>query len=195
MERGFGETTMEDIAQEAGVGKATVYAHFGSKTELFAAVVREEGQLNAAAWRAVPGYSIERDLVRIGDAALNLILAPGTVAHLRSIATESRRYPELGQVYFDSGPAQLIEQLTAYLQRAATDALLDVEDPRIAASHFFGMLTGEVHLRCILGLEQKLASAHREHLVRQAVAAFVRAYSPRQRRSAARSGTKAAAAG
>src|SRR2546423_11032976 len=36
---GFGAVSMDAIAREAGVSKATVYAHFGSKEELFGAVV------------------------------------------------------------------------------------------------------------------------------------------------------------
>ena len=34
---GFGAVSMDTIAREAGVSKATVYAHFGSKEDLFGA--------------------------------------------------------------------------------------------------------------------------------------------------------------
>src|SRR5438874_12828857 len=36
---GFGAVTMDAIAREAGVSKATVYAHFTGKEELFGAIV------------------------------------------------------------------------------------------------------------------------------------------------------------
>ena len=36
---GFGAVTMDAIAREAGVSKATVYAHYSSKEALFGAVV------------------------------------------------------------------------------------------------------------------------------------------------------------
>ena len=39
---GFGAVSMDTIAREAGVSKATVYAHFGSKEELFGAVIERE---------------------------------------------------------------------------------------------------------------------------------------------------------
>ncbi|MBS1166636.1 MAG: TetR/AcrR family transcriptional regulator, partial [Proteobacteria bacterium] len=39
LSRGFSETSMEAIAQEAGVSKATLYSHYGSRDELFAAVI------------------------------------------------------------------------------------------------------------------------------------------------------------
>ena len=36
---GFGAVSMDTIAREAGVSKATVYAHFAGKEELFGAVI------------------------------------------------------------------------------------------------------------------------------------------------------------
>src|ERR1700757_1485043 len=38
LEQGFGATSMDAIAREAGVSKATLYAHVKSKEELFAAI-------------------------------------------------------------------------------------------------------------------------------------------------------------
>src|SRR5271165_4750911 len=39
---GFGAVSMDAIAREAGVSKATVYAHFAGKEELFGAVIARE---------------------------------------------------------------------------------------------------------------------------------------------------------
>jgi AcrR family transcriptional regulator len=41
---GFVKTTMEDIAYEAGKGKATLYYYFKSKEEVFASVLKEQIQ-------------------------------------------------------------------------------------------------------------------------------------------------------
>lgn len=41
-DKGFYNATVDEIAQEAGVGKGTVYRHFDSKDNLFQAVVREK---------------------------------------------------------------------------------------------------------------------------------------------------------
>ena len=42
-ERGFHDTSMNDIADAAGVTKPVLYQHFGSKRELFREVLREVG--------------------------------------------------------------------------------------------------------------------------------------------------------
>jgi len=39
--KGFHATTMEDIAQEAGIGKGTIYEYFRSKEELFQQMILE----------------------------------------------------------------------------------------------------------------------------------------------------------
>ena len=41
---GFEPTSMDVVAREAGVSKATLYAHFASKDRLFASVVSAECQ-------------------------------------------------------------------------------------------------------------------------------------------------------
>lgn len=40
-EKGFGATTVDEIAERAGVAKGTVYYHFGSKVELVEALIAE----------------------------------------------------------------------------------------------------------------------------------------------------------
>ncbi|MCE9650834.1 MAG: TetR/AcrR family transcriptional regulator [Parvibaculum sp.] len=40
-ERGFATTRLEDVAEAAGVSKATIYLYFASKDDLFKAIVRE----------------------------------------------------------------------------------------------------------------------------------------------------------
>ena len=47
VERGYGPTSMDDVAEAAGVTKPVLYDHFGSKDGLLAAVVE----------RAVHGFS------------------------------------------------------------------------------------------------------------------------------------------
>src|SRR5260370_42036486 len=49
---GFGTVSMDTIAREAGVSKATVYAHFVGKEELFGAVIGRECGLYFARFSA-----------------------------------------------------------------------------------------------------------------------------------------------
>src|SRR5689334_2299686 len=39
---GYNKTTIDDIARQAGVGKGTVYLHWNTREELFAALMKRE---------------------------------------------------------------------------------------------------------------------------------------------------------
>ncbi|MGE0597960.1 MAG: TetR/AcrR family transcriptional regulator [Dehalococcoidia bacterium] len=57
-QRGFGASSVDEVAQQAGVTKATVYYHFSSKEELYAAVrVALLEQSTAQASESVQSYS------------------------------------------------------------------------------------------------------------------------------------------
>lgn len=59
LERGFAETTMDDIAVEAGVSRRTVYRHFPGKDDLvFEQPQRWLQRFDAEVSRRVPGESI-----------------------------------------------------------------------------------------------------------------------------------------
>src|SRR6267142_6491410 len=84
---GFGAVTMDAIAREAGVSKATVYAHFTGKEELFGAIV---GRLSE---RRFGGFSVEAldpgdvaaSLTTIAHRFLDLVLSPEGIALNRII--------------------------------------------------------------------------------------------------------------
>lgn len=67
--RGFHQTSMNDIADEAGVTKPVLYQHFGSKRELFLELLRDLGgrlreAVNKATAEAVgPRQQVENGLV------------------------------------------------------------------------------------------------------------------------------------
>ncbi len=89
---GFGAVSMDTIAREAGVSKATVYAHFGSKEELFGAVIERECEQYFDRFSA--GELDPRDV----RASLTIFGPPFSRAH--SVARRDRVAPHhLGRGY------------------------------------------------------------------------------------------------
>src|SRR6266540_2249005 len=74
---GFGAVTMDAIAREAGVSKATVYAHFHSKEELFGAVIAHvsERRFHGFSVDTLDPRDIEVSLTTIAVRFLDLILS------------------------------------------------------------------------------------------------------------------------
>src|SRR5690348_8798109 len=75
---GFGAVSMDAIARDAGVSKATVYARFGNKEDLFGAVIGRECERYFASFSAGeldPG-DVRKSLRVLGRRFLELVLSP-----------------------------------------------------------------------------------------------------------------------
>src|SRR5713101_2021431 len=84
---GFGAVSMDTIAREAGVSKATVYAHFAGKEELFGAVIGRECGLYFARFSTgeLDPVNLRASLAVLGRRYLELVLSPDAIALHRII--------------------------------------------------------------------------------------------------------------
>src|SRR5690349_5618130 len=137
--------SVDAIAAAAGVGKQTVYRHFGDKQALFLAAVsaaREGsggGQVRAATGAGDP----TTDLTRMGEQILATALSPTVAALHRLTIAEIGNHPELSRQWGDTAAPYLDEQLVAYLRRCHAGGVLDVPDPARAARQFAYLLITE----------------------------------------------------
>src|SRR5215472_10581158 len=152
---GFGAVSMDSIAREARVSKATVYAHFGSKEELFGAVIERECERYFASFS--PGEldpsDVRASLTVLGRRFLELILSPDGIALHRIISGEVSRFPMLGEIFWRAGPERQRIQIEAFLRSAAASGVLSFSDTRLAAEQFISLVRGEIQLRRLLRLE------------------------------------------
>ena len=168
LEVGYAAASMDSVAARAGVSKATSYAHFSSKDQLFAAMIRRRCDRNSTFAPVDPALDARATLSVVGQRVLDLLLLPDTLAMFRVVVAESARQPDLAQAFYASGPgagraeiAQVIADLTA---RGAIRA----DDPARLADLFIGMLRTDLFMRTLLGLAQP-TEAERAEAVAAAV--------------------------
>ncbi len=183
LEQGFGAASMDAIARTAGVSKATLYSHFSGKEALFAQVVAGEW---ASHWRARPGPEfaggdLRQDLTAFGQGFMELLLHPVALAIYRITMGEARRFPELGRLFFESGPATVRERLTAFLADREARGELSLPDRRLAAEQFLGLMQTPLYLRSLLDIRDGLGPADMDRIVASAVDVFLRAYGTERR--------------
>jgi TetR/AcrR family transcriptional regulator, mexJK operon transcriptional repressor len=156
LQRGYGDTSMDAIARHAAVSKATLYSHFDSKAALFAALIVSECRHLAEkiGRRALDEPDIRDALLQVAHDFNNLLCVGDGLTMYRIVVAEAPRFPELGQVFYDSGPTIMIDRIADMLRRAAERGLLDVRDPRVAAIQFISLVRGESHLTSVLGLNK-----------------------------------------
>ena len=176
LDRGFAATSMDAVAKQAGVSKATVYALFESKDALFADMVASEGDAQTSAlFDDVDGHATGV-LLRFGHDAADLLLREEVLAIQRIVATEARRSPAIGQLYYASGPEQLVLDLANYLEGAMKRGELRTAPARVAAAQFLQIIVGDLQFRSIIGVAGAATVDERAMYVESGVAVFLRAY-------------------
>ncbi len=153
LELGYAVTSMDLVAERAHVSKATIYAHFAGKEDLFAAAIHR--RCGEDLW-APESWPLEDDarttLMATGARLLALMTSPETLAMYRVVVAEAVRQPDLARAFWEAGPGQGKARLSAVFEELARRGELALPDPWMAADQFAGMLRAEVFHRILLGL-------------------------------------------
>lgn len=157
---GFDAVSMDMIARQAPVSKATLYAHFASKEELFSAViVNEANRLIEEVWRIAPDSDdVEAVLRRVAERFVDIFLSEQTMLLQRAVIGVVRRFPSIGVAIFESGPKVLTERLAKFLVEAHERGLLNISNPTLAATQFLSLVRGDLDIR---GLVLRVAQPNR----------------------------------
>lgn len=171
---GFTATSMDAITAQAGVSKATIYAHFESKEHLFACLVRETAaSLLEGLGPLKAGADIEAELVRYLSELRRIGFNEGSRWHRLAIA-EATRHPEIGRLIFENGACQVQEALAAFLARAGCP------DTAQAARHLVAITMLAPLYRILLGLITPETASADPGLLND-IQVILRAYPPRRK--------------
>ncbi|GLY91309.1 TetR/AcrR family transcriptional regulator [Actinoallomurus iriomotensis] len=180
---GYARASVDAIAATAGVGKQTVYGHFGDKERLFLAVVAKARKATGVdpedLGTLVPDTGDARaDLQSAGERLLRAILAPENMALHRLTIAELTHHPELQRSWRDDGNSQAIsDAIATYLAERDRRGDLAVPDPPLAARQFIMLLSAEGQVRSLRGV-QTLAEDEIREIARQTTDLIVRAHRP-----------------
>ena len=180
MQSGYEAASMDEIARRAQVSKATVYAHFKSKSELFGSLMRgvSEVRISALFESGVPQNDVHATLEVIFERIIHMMLIPSSLGLYRVIVAESARFPELGDAYYRAGPALVIDRLAQLLAGWHDSGLVEVDQPRAIAELLYGALRGDLQMRRLLGVGAiEGASEDPRAIVRRVIAFFLAAFS------------------
>lgn len=158
MQKGFVGTTMDEIAELAGLTKRTLYNNYADKSALFVEIVTnitslaEEfaGDLRRGFVAEVTATNLQRELHGVGQRLARAILRPEVIALRRLLIGESRDFPTLAAGYFDRAPGQVIAALAHGFERMTNAGLLKMKNPQRAAGQFAYLVVGEMLDRAIL---------------------------------------------
>ncbi len=153
LDLGYAAASMDMVAARAGVSKATIYAHFSGKDDLFAEVIHSRCEREFFGPDSLPDSGDARTVLTAAAlSVMRLLLATESLAIYRVVVAEAARQPDLARAFWEAGPARGKVRLSALFESLNRRGELDVPDCWVAADQFAAMLRAEVFHRNLLGL-------------------------------------------
>ncbi|KAA2233919.1 TetR/AcrR family transcriptional regulator C-terminal domain-containing protein [Pseudomonas brenneri] len=172
---GYSGVSVDGIIANIGGSKRTLYAYFGGKEGLFAAIIEQLCAENVSplTHMTLAQKPLDEALKTIARVFLDVVLSPRTLALHRLIVSEALRAPEAAKSFFEAAPATAYSCLADYFTWAEEAGLVIPGNPQTRAKIFLDALTGDMQLRCLLGLSPCPGKAAREHLISETTAIFI----------------------
>lgn len=154
---GFEGASVDDIAREAAVSKATLYSYFPDKRLMFIEVFRSEleRETDDGSELARMDLPVTQVLPIIARMICNHLSSEfGTRIYRISVA-ESERFPILAREYYEAGPARVRSHLITYFAARIEKGELQIDDLELAADQLLQLCSAVVQDRAIfLGPDQ-----------------------------------------
>jgi TetR/AcrR family transcriptional regulator, mexJK operon transcriptional repressor len=160
IERGFDGTSIDAVAEAAGVSKPTVYARYDDKRDLFAAVLRGRirkllAPLSAAAEAQATENSpksIKTTLHELSRYMVAYTLAPEAGAVQRILYAQALHFPELANLANEEGWLRAVRGVSSILRQSAARGHIKVDDPELAAVMFLNLVLGHPRRLALYGI-------------------------------------------
>jgi AcrR family transcriptional regulator len=175
---GFDAASMNDIARAAGVSKGTLYVYFTNKEQLFEAIVHAECLVHAeTTFDLDPNdHDVEATLFRLGKGFIAFLCAPQKASALRTVIAIADRMPEIGKVFYETGPAVGIAKLATYLKAQNEAGVLAVDDCEVAAAQFLDACQSTLFKPVLFNFSPTPKDEAVDHVIGIAVRTFLCAY-------------------
>ena len=162
MEKGLDECSMDDVAARAGTTKPTVYAHFKSKDELFAAVIELIKVLFLGKLRSPDVYAAEpiEAVTLFCGRFLELVCWRDAIGYQRVTLAAAARSPAIAKAVYDTVYAEASRSLAAYLRARKL-----TRSPEQHAELLLSATTGGSVIRHLFGVDEPCADLPDDEMV------------------------------
>ena len=174
---GYGQTSIEMIAKQAGISKRTFYDRYKDKSAIFATVTRRliDQMRPKGKVHLFDESTLSEILHRLAQIILRAALGKEALALQRLMLAEATRFPELALIMEKQGARrEAIELIAGLLEKETAAGRIKVPDTTFAAEQFLQMVMS-VPQRRAMGLGHPMNTAEYEAWGRDAVEFFLHA--------------------
>lgn len=166
LQLGYEGASMESIASAAGVSIMTLYRHARRKEDLFVAVIvnacdhsSSEKQAEMDEMLRLPLKDV---LIKVGILFQEKLASPQIMALLRTVITETKRFPDLTEAVYNAFFVHWSVNLDAFLVKMEACEGVTPKVRRSLCDAFFSRLVGTDMFRVLLGMKGGSAAEYRE---------------------------------
>ncbi len=147
LKSGYHGTSMNQIAQEAGVTKLTVYNHFQDKANLFICAITEtcEETLGTKQFELDASVDFYQALFIVCSRALQIIYSPEALKLEHVLFELAAEQSPLAEQFFTASHTRLQNELAAFFQKAAELGFIQSDDPIYQTELLLTLLLGVRH--------------------------------------------------
>lgn len=181
MRDGYERASVDDIAREAGVSKATLYAYFPDKRLLFLEIASAEcrRQADEAVETLDYGKPVAQNLRHAAERILAFLQSDFGQRIYRIAVAESENFPALAQEFYESGPKLVRERIAECLRKGVERGELVIDDIPFAAAQFAQLCKADLHDRLIFAPSQKITPKDLDRVIDGAIEMFMARYGAR----------------
>jgi len=169
---GYNGASVAEIIECSGGSKATLYSYFKNKEGLFGAVIEKQCDHILTLFEDYEdfGETIDEILFEVGYRLSKALNTESNINLFRIIVAESPRFPDLGRLYYQSGPVRGYKMLSHYLGQ-----MLDLSEAEaeLAAMQFFDMVKAPLHLQLLIQHKSTVRDQEMRDNVKRAVTTFL----------------------
>lgn len=174
---GFDGASMGEIARVAGVSKGTLYVYFGSKEDLFTALVSEEcSQTAEHCFELDPRADVREALLETSHRYLQAMIRPEHIATVRMVIGVAEKFPAIGKAYLSAGQEAGVARLSTWLRAKVERGELAIDDYELAAWQFMIGCHSLIVMPMLFGGAPQPERDQVERVVGHTVDVFLRAF-------------------
>lgn len=178
MRDGFDGASVDDIAREAGVSKATLYSYFPDKRLLFTEILKTEcrRQTEQAEAEITDDLPLEQMLTIAGERIAGFLMSDFGRSVFRLVLAEGQRFPVLAKEFYCNGPGLIHDRLVYHFGCMVQRGDLAIEDVDLAADQFAQLCKAAIHEKLLFGMSDTIRQEDVTRAVTGAVEMFLARY-------------------
>ena len=179
---GYHGSSMNQIAQEAGVTKLTIYNHFQDKANLFTCAIEKtcEESINTRPLNLYADSDFKKEFTQICALALNIVNLPEAIKLELLLLELAAEQNPLAQKFYDASHLRMNAIWEDFFQQAITLGFIRTENLKSLTLLILSLLLGMRHHEVLLGIRAVPTLDEKQQIIFASIDLFLMKYSTAQ---------------